>query len=118
MKDFFIRTVGSLAMAGAMFSAVPAQAQRADHGYNSGHRHNSGGQYRGGYSGNRDRGYGGRSGRYRGDDGDDAAILLGAGVIGLALGSSIAADRAYDYDDGFYEPSGGYDAPPYGYPGY
>lgn len=51
-------------------------------------------QARGGY-------YGGRGG------GDDAAIAIGAGVVGLALGAAIASgnrDRDYYNDDEYYEP--------------
>ncbi len=39
--------------------------------------------------------------------GDDAAIAIGAGVVGLALGAAIASsdrDRDYYYDDGYYYP--------------
>jgi len=57
-----------------------------------------------------------RDGRYndrRGGD-DDAAIAIGAGVIGLALGAAIASsdrdrDHYYDdYNDGRYYNGGGY----------
>lgn len=42
------------------------------------------------------------------DDGDDAALAIGAGVVGLALGAALASDRndRYYYDDGNYY--GGY----------
>ncbi len=46
----------------------------------------------------------------RGGD-DDAAIAIGAGVVGLALGAAIASsdrDRDYYYDDGHYYDGGGY----------
>jgi len=37
--------------------------------------------------------------------GDDAAIAIGAGVIGLALGAAIASDHNDRYyDDGYYYP--------------
>lgn len=54
-----------------------------------------------------------RDGRYdRGDGGDDAAIAIGAGVVGLALGVALASgsrDRDYYYyDDGYYYPRGHY----------
>ena len=53
----------------------------------------------------RDRYYRHRSG------GNDAAIAIGAGVIGLALGAAIASgnrnDR-YDYDDRYYYPRQNY----------
>lgn len=66
---------------------------------------------------------------YRGRGGDDAAIAIGAGVVGLALGAAIASsdrDRDYYYDDGYYDggyyPRGGYytRAYPryYGHPGH
>jgi hypothetical protein len=50
---------------------------------------------------------------YRHDrGGDDAAIAIGAGVVGLALGAAIASssrDRDYYYyDDGYYYPRGYY----------
>ena len=48
-----------------------------------------------------------RDGYYRGHrgGGDDAAIAIGAGVIGLALGAALASnsrDRGYYYDEGYY----------------
>jgi hypothetical protein len=56
---------------------------------------------------------------YRHDrGGDDAAIAIGAGVVGLALGAAIASgsrdrDREYYYyDDDYYYPQGYYRAPP------
>lgn len=50
---------------------------------------------------------------YRGHDrgGDDAAIAIGAGVVGLALGAALASgsrDRDYYYDDDYYYPRGNY----------
>jgi hypothetical protein len=40
--------------------------------------------------------------RYR-DRGDDAAIAIGAGIIGLAIGAAIASDNDRDYyDRGYY----------------
>jgi len=55
--------------------------------------------------------------RYR-DRGDDAALAIGAGIIGLAVGAAIASDRdrGYDryHDGGYYGPRRGYAA--YGYP--
>ena len=50
---------------------------------------------------------------YRGHDrgGDDAAIAIGAGVVGLALGAALASgnrDRDYYYDDDYYQPRGYY----------
>jgi hypothetical protein len=52
--------------------------------------------------------------------GDDAAIAIGAGIVGLAVGAAIASDRGHrdvhvDYHDGGYDPRG-YVA--YGYPAY
>ncbi len=44
--------------------------------------------------------------RHRGG-GDDAAIAIGAGVIGLALGAALASgsrNNRYDYDDNYYYP--------------
>ena len=54
-----------------------------------------------------------RDGYSRGHDGgdDDAAIAIGAGVVGLALGAALASgnrDRDYYDDDGYYYPRGGY----------
>ncbi|MEO6716829.1 MAG: hypothetical protein ABIM50_06220 [Novosphingobium sp.] len=54
-----------------------------------------------------------RDGYYRGHrgGGDDAAIAIGAGVVGLALGAALASnsrDRGYYYDDGYYYPRGYY----------
>ena len=52
-----------------------------------------------------------RDGYYRGHGGDDAAIAIGAGVVGLALGAAIASgnrDRDYYYDDDYYYPRGAY----------
>lgn len=37
--------------------------------------------------------------RYRNRGGDDAAIAIGAGVLGLAVGAAIASDR----DDRYYD---------------
>lgn len=44
--------------------------------------------------------------RRHGDGGDDAAIAIGAGVIGLALGAAIASDHRDGgyYDNGYYRP--------------
>ncbi|WP_068074052.1 hypothetical protein [Novosphingobium lentum] len=44
--------------------------------------------------------------RHRGG-GDDAAIAIGAGVVGLALGAALASDHR-DYDDGYYYDRGYY----------
>ena len=56
-----------------------------------------------------------RDGYYRGHGGggDDAAIAIGAGVVGLALGAALASndrhrDRDYYYDDRYYYPRGNY----------
>ena len=54
-----------------------------------------------------------RDGYYRGHrgGGDDAAIAIGAGVVGLALGAALASgsrDRDYYYDDEYYYPRGSY----------
>jgi hypothetical protein len=50
-----------------------------------------------------------RGRHYRHHSGDDAAIAIGAGVVGLALGAALASDRrggynarGYYYDDGYY----------------
>ena len=51
--------------------------------------------------------------RYR-DRGDDAAVAIGAGIIGLAVGAAIASNRDRYYDGGYYGPRRGYAA--YGYP--
>ena len=50
---------------------------------------------------------------YRGHDrgGEDAAIAIGAGVVGLALGAALASgnrDRDYYYDDDYDQPRGYY----------
>lgn len=45
--------------------------------------------------------------RYYDRGGDDAAIAIGAGVVGLALGAALASssrDRDYYYDDSYYYP--------------
>lgn len=52
--------------------------------------------------------------------GDDAAIAIGAGIVGLAVGAAIASDRGHrdvhvDYHDGGYDPRG---YVTYGYPAY
>ena len=52
--------------------------------------------------------------------GDDAAIAIGAGVVGLALGAAIASsgrdrDRDYYYDDGYYNDDGYYPRQSYYY---
>lgn len=54
---------------------------------------------------------------YRGHGGDEAALAIGAGIIGLAVGAAIASnsDRGY-YDDGYY--GGYYYGRPYYYPAY
>ena len=53
-----------------------------------------------------------RDGTYRGHGGgDDAAIAIGAGVVGLALGAALTSgsrDRDYYYDDDYYYPRGSY----------
>lgn len=44
-------------------------------------------------------------GRGRRSGGDDAAIAVGAGIVGLAIGAAIASDhrdRDYYYDRGYY----------------
>ncbi|MES2494289.1 MAG: hypothetical protein V4579_13555 [Pseudomonadota bacterium] len=41
-------------------------------------------------------------GRHRGGGGDDAAIAIGAGVVGLALGAAIASSGGDRYDDRDY----------------
>ncbi len=46
---------------------------------------------------------------YRGHRGDDAAVAIGAGLVGLAVGAAIASDRddRYErvyYNDGYYYP--------------
>ncbi len=48
--------------------------------------------------------------RYNDDDGDDAALAIGAGVIGLALGAALASDRddRYYRDDHYYYDRGYY----------
>lgn len=40
--------------------------------------------------------------RYR-DRGDDAALAIGAGIIGLAVGAAIASNNDRDYYDGYYD---------------
>ena len=56
---------------------------------------------------------------YRGRGGDnDAALVIGAGVVGLAIGAAIASDNRGEryYDRGYYDRGyrGGY----YSYPAY
>lgn len=50
--------------------------------------------------------------RHHGGNGDDAAIAIGAGIVGLALGAAIASDRDRGYDRGDYY----YDGPRYRQP--
>ena len=48
--------------------------------------------------------------------GDDAAIAVGAGILGLAVGAAIASDRPRYYRDDYYAGPAYYPAyPPYGY---
>lgn len=45
--------------------------------------------------------------RYYDRRGDDAALAIGAGIIGLAIGAAIASDRDdryYYHDRGYYRP--------------
>lgn len=55
-------------------------------------------------------------GWHRGGD-DDAAVAVGAGILGLAVGAAIASDRPrYYYDDEYYAGPAYYPAyPAYGY---
>jgi hypothetical protein len=59
-----------------------------------------------------------RDGRYR-DGGDDAAIAVGAGILGLAVGAAIASGgRGHGggyvyYNDGYGYPHRYYDGPRY-----
>lgn len=52
--------------------------------------------------------------RHRDRGGDDAAIAIGAGIIGIAIGAAIASDRGDDYYDrrhyrrGYYPRHGSY----------
>lgn len=58
-----------------------------------------------------------RDGYYRGRGNNDAAIAIGAGVVGLALGAAIASsnrDRYY-YDDYYRAPPRFYRGHPRGY---
>lgn len=137
MKSFFMRAVGTFAMSGALLAAVPAEARswgnrggysdhRGSYGSARGYRNYRGGRgywnsgYRGTYGYRGARGY---PGYYRyGYHNDDAALALGAGIIGVAIGAALVSDRhdryddryddrAYDdryyddryYDDGYYE---------------
>lgn len=63
-----------------------------------------------------------RDGYYRHDrGGDDAAIAIGAGVVGLALGAALASgsrDRDYYYEDGYYPRQTYYQSYPQYYGGY
>jgi len=43
-----------------------------------------------------------------GRGGDDAAIAIGAGVVGIALGAALASDHGDYYDSGYYYPRGYY----------
>lgn len=53
-------------------------------------------------------------GRYR-DGGDDAAIAVGAGILGLAVGAAITSDRPYYYDEYYNTPTYYPAYPAYGY---
>lgn len=54
-------------------------------------------------------------GWYRGG-GDDAAVAVGAGILGLAVGAAIASDRPrYYYDDYYAGPAYYPSYPAYGY---
>ena len=54
-------------------------------------------------------------GWYRGG-GDDAAVAVGAGILGLAVGAAIASDRPRYYYDDYYAGSAYYPSyPAYGY---
>jgi hypothetical protein len=127
MKSFFMKAVGAVAMSGALIAAVPAEARswgkrsgysdyrgghgsarvyrnhRGDRGYwNRGYRgYRSYGGYRGYYGYRGTRGYPGyyHYGHYN----DDAAVALGAGIIGLAIGAAIASNRNDRYDDRRYD---------------
>jgi len=126
MKSLFMKAVGTFAMSGTLIAAIPAEARswgnrsgysdhRGSYGSSRGYRN-----YRGGNRGYWNRGYGGYRGYYgyRGTRGypgyyryghynDDAALALGVGIIGVAIGAALASDRhdRYDerYDDGAYD---------------
>ncbi len=122
MKRFFTTAVAALALGGTVLAAVPAEARPGGfggggHGYHGaghgfgGSGYGRGGHYGGGFRGYRS-GYGGYYGR--GYYGDGAGVAIGAGILGLAVGSALAADSAYGDDEGYY--ADGYDDAPYGYP--
>ena len=120
MRNIFKSIVGALTIAGALATAVPAQARpdgwrdhreyRGHHGrhrdrdwdrprYRHHYKHyryrDYGRHYypRGGYYSHRGYPRGYYRGYYRDDD---TGAILAAGIIGLALGAAIASDRDRD----------------------
>lgn len=139
MKKFFTKAAVAAMLGGALLAAIPAEADARNRGgWNSrGHGH---GGYRGGWSGRGRHFVGHGRHRFHGHRGwhrgyrhypyygfrrygygypayygygyyhGDAALAIGAGLLGVALGSALASDR-YDryYEvDRYYE----YDEPP------
>jgi hypothetical protein len=113
MKSILMKAVGTLAMSGALIAAVPADARswgnrsgygdhRGSYGGARGYRNYGGGRgywnrgYPGYYGYRVARGYPGyyRYGYYN----DDAALALGVGILGVAIGAAIASDRHDHYD--------------------
>lgn len=95
MKRILTGALVALTLAGgAAATATPASAEEWHEGW-----HGGGGWHEGGW-------------RHDGGWGSGAAI--GAGILGLAVGASLAADHPY-YGGGYY--GGGYYAPPPAYYG-
>jgi len=55
--------------------------------------------------------------RHHRHHGDDAAVAIGAGILGLAVGAAIASDNRGYYNDGYYNDPY-YNGYTYYYPGY
>ncbi len=131
MKTIFMKAAGALMIGGALLAAIPAEADaRNRSGYKShggGHGNYRGGGYRrgrdfvghgrhrgyryGGYRGyGRYRGYGGYYGYgypvhygYGGYYGGDAALAIGAGLLGVAIGTALGSRDDRYYEDEYYE---------------
>jgi hypothetical protein len=117
MKRFFTTAIAALALGGTALAAVPAEARPG--GWGGGHSFHGGGHGWNGHGGYRGgggyRGYRGGYGRGYYGYGYGPGVAIGAGVLGLAVGSALASDR---YNDGYYGAPEGYYHSPYAYPGY
>ena len=139
MKKIFTTAAVALMVGGALLAAIPTEADARNRGgWNSrGHGH---GGFRRGWSGRGRHFVGHGRHRFRGRHfygfgrpygyygygypaygygyyGGDAALAVGVGLLGVAIGSALASDRYdrdyeyeryYEYDEPHYE----YDAPP------